>query len=640
MKPISEAKNCIRRNICRRIAALFIAAACAFALLPPAAFAAGGSTGDLSWSLINGTLTISGKGRMPDYSDSVMPPWAEISDAINRIVVSEGVTSIGSLAFYNCSEAKFAFLPSTVTSIGDRAFKFCRSLSYLSLPSGLLSIGEAAFESCENINGIILPDGLNYIGNYAFDRCSSLTLITIPASVTHMGSVLFHCCTSLIQVVILAPITALPDCTFYNCNSLSTVSVPETVEEIGEYAFHNCEKLGNVYYTGADSSVITDALESDATVGNETTVIEQKSVGRTDTGNIFVSGNNGTSISAGKTENSFITQTQVTEYEFTVNGEPATYEEVLETSEEDEIEANVSTTTTISAVVHNSDGWSDVARAAESAVKTKHEDSSVEVRVQMEDSVITPRELTKMAGSDVDLTITTSNGSTWNLDQSEHSRDSFNRQTYNLDYSVSKMDNGRKSTGIESDSVYSLNFAGSTDFTATVGVPLKVSEARKTATLYEKHGNEYNAVQNVVVDDSGTAWFQLASTDEKTDYFVAVNAAGVDHSEAIVPTTLSKDYNINSTLVGADGKQYEITGRTSRWGITGAEYMIYVAIAVGFVVLLITLIMVTMNRISKSRAKMIAEAEAKESSKDLDEEELRLEIMRELLEEQEKSNKQ
>ena len=71
-------------------------------LLPTPAYAAGGTTGDLKWSLSGGTLSITGKGDMPDYTDAVMPPWYDSASAITRISVGEGITSIGDLAFYGC----------------------------------------------------------------------------------------------------------------------------------------------------------------------------------------------------------------------------------------------------------------------------------------------------------------------------------------------------------------------------------------------------------------------------------------------------------------------------------------------------------------------------------------------------------
>ena len=98
-------------------------------LLPVSAHAASGTTGDLSWSLSGGTLSVTGKGDMPDYSDGAMAPWFGSGAAITRISVGEGVSSIGELAFYGCGRVTAVTLPSSVTTIGARAFKDCTALT-------------------------------------------------------------------------------------------------------------------------------------------------------------------------------------------------------------------------------------------------------------------------------------------------------------------------------------------------------------------------------------------------------------------------------------------------------------------------------------------------------------------------------
>ena len=636
----------------RSAACLLFALALLILSLP--VHAAGGTTDGLQWQLSGGTLTISGSGAMPEYTDANMPPWSEVSHSISRIVVDEGVTGIGALAFYNCDTVKSVSLPATVTSIGDRAFKFCRKLSYLKLPTGLLRIGEAAFEYCEALNGIILPDGLQYIGDYAFDRCTSLSHITIPVSVTELGRVAFHCCTGLTQIVIESPIEKLPDCIFYGCSALSSIALPETVTLVGVDAFHGCTNLGGVYYSGTDADVLQTAIQEEPTV-RDASVREGESIS-SGSGNIYVAGTSGVSTAISDTENATITKTLVSTYDYTINGEPATLDEVLAADETDEITATGTTDLTVNAVIHSSDGWDEVKRAITSpsstttgavteivgsedtnetdseekslTVKTVIDPGMTDVRVQLETPAVTARELAKLAGEDVTLTISTPSGSSWIVDASQQTRSSFKQPSYDLDFTVTKLtDEDKQRPAIESETTYALSFQGTTDFDATVGVPLKVGEARKVATLYQKDGRDYESIQSVVVDDTGTAWFPLANVDSKTEYYVAVNAAGVDRSEAIIPATMAKEYNLESTLMGLDGKQYRITGRSSRWGITGTQFAIYAAIGIGLMVLIVTLIMVTRNRIMRSKAKYAAGAAAE----DIDEEALRMEIMRELL---------
>ncbi|MBE7004453.1 MAG: leucine-rich repeat domain-containing protein, partial [Ruminococcaceae bacterium] len=113
----------------KRVCSVFLALALCLTLLPTAARAAVvdsgycGGEGDgtnLSWTLDDqGTLTISGTGKMADYwYDS---PFYD-SDAVKKVVIKKGVTSIGDWAFYYCSSLTSVSIPNSVTSIGDNAF--------------------------------------------------------------------------------------------------------------------------------------------------------------------------------------------------------------------------------------------------------------------------------------------------------------------------------------------------------------------------------------------------------------------------------------------------------------------------------------------------------------------------------------
>lgn len=84
---------------------------------------------ELTWSLDKkGTLTISGKGEMPDYSGDT-PPWVKYRDDIKAVVIEEGVTHIGAQCFQFCTKLKSVTIPSSVGSIGDAAFYRCEKLS-------------------------------------------------------------------------------------------------------------------------------------------------------------------------------------------------------------------------------------------------------------------------------------------------------------------------------------------------------------------------------------------------------------------------------------------------------------------------------------------------------------------------------
>ncbi|MBO4914372.1 MAG: leucine-rich repeat protein, partial [Oscillospiraceae bacterium] len=76
---------------------------------------------DLTWTFCNGTLTISGKGAMPDY-DEHRAPWHDYINGwldIKDVIVEEGVTYIGAKAFYGYGIDTLD-IPVSVASIGKK----------------------------------------------------------------------------------------------------------------------------------------------------------------------------------------------------------------------------------------------------------------------------------------------------------------------------------------------------------------------------------------------------------------------------------------------------------------------------------------------------------------------------------------
>ena len=85
-----------------------------------ASAATSGTTGDCTWTLNGTELTISGNGEMRNYSSfGTSAPWGE---DITKVIIENGVTSIGNYAFYNCTRLTSITIPDSVTSIGDAAF--------------------------------------------------------------------------------------------------------------------------------------------------------------------------------------------------------------------------------------------------------------------------------------------------------------------------------------------------------------------------------------------------------------------------------------------------------------------------------------------------------------------------------------
>ena len=190
---------------------------------------------------------------------------------ISKIVLNDGITSIGDYAFYNCAIKDFSipntvetigkyafhgcsrlqemFIPNSVKSIEPYTFYNCNGINKLAISENVASIGDYAFYGCSGLDNLIIPNQTESIGSYAFSYCKGLKIINIPDSVTTMGRGAFSSdnnSTNISELHIGSGLKAIPEEAFKNCNQLTSVIVPNTVEKIGSRAFYGCNKLTEI----------------------------------------------------------------------------------------------------------------------------------------------------------------------------------------------------------------------------------------------------------------------------------------------------------------------------------------------------------------------------------------------------------
>ena len=259
-----------------RLLSLVLAVTMVLTMLPVTAGAAvvdSGTCGsNLTWTLDDsGKLIISGTGAMTDYqrtsSLDTTTPWDSNKTSITSVEISNGVTSIGAYAFYDCGDLTSVTIPSSATSIGDYSFYNCSSLTNINIPEGVTNIGEYAFDGCSSLISIAIPSGVTEIKNSTFYRCSSLTNVNIPESVTSIGLYAFDDCSSLTSVAIPSGVTRIEYSTFYGCRSLKNLTIPDSVTTIDTYGFAFCSGLkltfdgdaptfaSNVFYNASNITV-------------------------------------------------------------------------------------------------------------------------------------------------------------------------------------------------------------------------------------------------------------------------------------------------------------------------------------------------------------------------------------------------
>lgn len=144
----------MRSNKAHRLLALLLAFVMTFSLLPTVTWAvdndcSAAGDGSVTWSYDadTTTLTISGKGAMAEFgtSSSTRAPWYSYRKTATKIVVENGVTSVGAHAFYALTKLTSVTLPDTLKTIGYRSFRNCTGLSSIEIPNSVTEIAAAAF---------------------------------------------------------------------------------------------------------------------------------------------------------------------------------------------------------------------------------------------------------------------------------------------------------------------------------------------------------------------------------------------------------------------------------------------------------------------------------------------------------------
>ena len=168
-----------------------------------------------------------------------------IPSKVNYSNLEYKVTSIGHMAFYNCSLQSIN-LPNTITSINEGAFGSCKRLVSINIPESVTSISSSAFSQCNSLEKVSIPSSVTSIGSQVFYDCNNLTSISIPNSVTTIGSGVFWNCTNLTTITLPSTLQDIPDDMCEDCWKLTSITIPQSVNRIGKGAFSRCLNLTSI----------------------------------------------------------------------------------------------------------------------------------------------------------------------------------------------------------------------------------------------------------------------------------------------------------------------------------------------------------------------------------------------------------
>ena len=243
----------------------------------------------LRWTLTpDGTLTVTGKGAMPDFNAGEAP-WSEYGGRIKALTLGDGIVSVSRCAFHSLTALASVNLPDSLMIIDEYGFYGCSSLESVTLPDTLYYIGAYAFRR-SGITTVSAPDGWRasdgafvpltvdtltdtyykkvlsrdpeasetVIADGVFGKNASLRwTLTASGDLTVTGKGKMPTFSSngtpwnnyrsvIRRVIISEGVTDIGRCSFHTSRPLTELSLPSTLTRIREYAFYGCVSLRSV----------------------------------------------------------------------------------------------------------------------------------------------------------------------------------------------------------------------------------------------------------------------------------------------------------------------------------------------------------------------------------------------------------
>ena len=159
------------------------------------------------------------------------------------IILPEGLTTLGTVAFDGCSSIQNVYIPGTVDRISSAAFYRCRSLQSVTLGSGMSVVGDFAFEQCPNLMQVSFPSTLTRIEWYAFNGDSALAEVILPEGFSSIETAAFQSCAELRHVSLPSTLDSIGLGAFMGCVMLDTLIIPDNVSYMGNVAMALCSSL-------------------------------------------------------------------------------------------------------------------------------------------------------------------------------------------------------------------------------------------------------------------------------------------------------------------------------------------------------------------------------------------------------------
>ena len=173
-----------------------------------------------AWLSIEGVRELLAKRSLYIYSNE--------NSEIKELIIPEGVKSIPSWAFMNCTGITSVIFPNSLESIGFQSFKGCSKIESITFGNGLKTIGSNAFDDCIEFKKVIIPDIASWC---EIDHSYN------PISIAH--HIYYNETEEITELHIPDGVKTIGKFAFEYCYGLKSVYLPNSVDSIGEGAFLN-----------------------------------------------------------------------------------------------------------------------------------------------------------------------------------------------------------------------------------------------------------------------------------------------------------------------------------------------------------------------------------------------------------------
>ena len=231
--------------------------------IPPAWVRAGDD-----WDEATKTLTVNSNPSYHDYMGK---------NVIQHVIINNGVTSIGWMAFFYCKGLTSVTIHNSVTSIGEAAFSGCYALTSVTIPSSVEYIGECAFFKCNCLTSVTCeretPANLGHNGVFRDTHANFKIYVPAGSVNAYKGAQYWSYYAAKIKAISPAPewvrdgdlwdtdtktLTVksnLPEDAYKDQTVIKHVIINNDVKSIGNYAFNSCTNLSSVTFGNSVTSI-------------------------------------------------------------------------------------------------------------------------------------------------------------------------------------------------------------------------------------------------------------------------------------------------------------------------------------------------------------------------------------------------